>query len=117
MDYSKLKKLQEVAGTNINFADKIGMSEQGVANMIKNRTMTVQRLEHICITFKVPITYFYEDENHELREPTPEYSSRYAKLEAKLEMLQDMLRDKDEEIARLNRELGRKEPQKKNGAA
>lgn len=117
MEYSKLSKLQKVAGNKKLFAERIGMSEQGVSNMIKNRTMTVETLELICIRFKVPITYFYEDESHELREPTPEYSSKYSKLEAKIEMLQEMLREKDDEIARLNRELGRNDNGKKTGAA
>lgn len=48
MEYSKLSKLQKVAGNKKLFAERIGMSEQGVSNMIKNRTMTVETLELIC---------------------------------------------------------------------
>lgn len=118
MDYSKLEKLRDNEKNLKLFAKKIGMTEQGVSKMLTNRTITVERLEHICMVYRVPILSFFTENNNELNEPSAEYGTgKCARLEAKLEMLLDMLREKDEEIAKLNRELGGKDNPKKTGAA
>lgn len=116
MNYNKIEVLQKVAGKKKDFAAKIGWTVHGVNRMIKERSMTVETLEHICNTFNVPITFFFEDDNNELREPSAVYETKNNK-DARIDLLMEMIREKDDEIARLNREIGRKDTQKKKGVA
>lgn len=117
MDYSKLEKLRENEKNLKLFAKKIGMTEQGVTSMLLNRTITVERLEHICMIYRVPIVSFFTADDNELHEPSNDYAAAKEQLDKTVEMLLEMLREKDEEIARLNRELGRRGNEKKTGVA
>jgi len=116
MNYNKIEVLQKIAGKKKDFAAKIGWTVHGVTRMIKERSMTVETLEKICSTFNVPITFFFEEDNNELREPSAVYETKNNK-DTRIELLMEIIREKDEEIARLNREMGRKETQKKKDVA
>ena len=108
MNYNKIGVLQKVAGNKTKFAERIGWTTHGVIRMIKEQSMTVETLELICNAFNVPVTFFFEEDTNELKEPSAIYQTK-KNNEARVDLLMDMIREKDDEIAKLNRELGRKD--------
>jgi transcriptional regulator with XRE-family HTH domain len=83
-------------------AKEIGMSQPGFVASLNNESLTVKNLEKLADVFNVPVSYFFEDGNEE-KKPCRECD----KIEAKLEILKELLYEKEREIAKLNRELGR----------
>jgi transcriptional regulator with XRE-family HTH domain len=62
MYISKIKKLCNDRNTSLkDLANKIEISEQGLHGMLKNHTMQIKTLQSIADYFKVPVTYFFED--------------------------------------------------------
>jgi len=62
MDYSQIKI--ELERKNISIRDlceRIDVSEQGLHQMIRKKSMKVEVLERISNVLKLPVTYWFED--------------------------------------------------------
>lgn len=113
MNYSKVEKLRNSEKSKKLFAQKLGMTEHGVLHMLSKRTMTVETLERIALVYKKPIEYFFSDDSNDtlVNDESGPYTKPCKdceKVKAKLELALQMLREKDEEIAKLNRLVGKK---------
>lgn len=114
MNYSKIEKLRNSEKSKKLFAEKLGMTEHGVLHMLKHRTMTVETLERIALVYNRPIEYFFSEDNQTTvsKDEKPSYGKQPCKdcekTRAKLELALQLMKEKDEEIARLNRLVGKK---------
>ncbi len=109
MVYNKINKLRKKQRNQSLLADAIGMTVQGVNLMMKKKTMTVETLEKIAKYFEVsPASFYEEDESslHDLKRGVKCRNVDCLRLEAQLDLLTKILKEKDEEIAKLNREVG-----------
>ncbi len=115
MDYSKIPLLKNhYKLQRKEFAAILGVSVTGFDHKLKEETFTVKDIELIASHLKVPISYFF-GETYSLGEiGMPNDSCRECiKKEAVIEKLEDQLKESQEEIARLNREIGRNAPEKR----
>ncbi len=61
---NKVRKLCDTRKvTQKHLAEKIGASPTGFSQMLSNETMQVKTLQAIADYFKVPIAWFFEDDN------------------------------------------------------
>lgn len=103
MNYSKIDNLRLQKKVSIRlFSKAIGMSGPGYAKMIANQSCDVATLEAIAKYYKVPVSYFFEDEtgDNEILEPETKYKhckECAIKLE-KISELQELLLKKDNEL-------------------
>ena len=62
MNYSKIKyELERRAMTVKEFCCKVGITEQGLYQMIRNQSMKVDVLERISEVLEIPIEYWFDD--------------------------------------------------------
>jgi len=113
MNYSKIRILQTQKNlSDRKFSASIGMSGPGFKTMMEKQTCGVELLETICRVYNLPISHFFEENEFYVSEPETRYGrcKECIKKDGQLEMLKEQLEKKDAEIARMNRELGRKHP-------
>ena len=61
---NRIRKLVDDNNLTIKgFAEKIGISEPGIHNMFRSQDMKISTLQKIADFFKVPITYFFDDDD------------------------------------------------------
>ena len=113
---NRLKKLlAERNITNKELCDKIGMTEGGFYQSIKNNSFKVATYELISEVLNVPMTYWFMEENpvaegfHDdvkFQLQTITYlQEKVVDLNEKIELLKKLLADKEEQIEQLkNRE-------------
>jgi transcriptional regulator with XRE-family HTH domain len=109
MIYNKIDKLRKKQKSQKILADAVGMTVQGLNLMLNKRTMTVDTLEKIAKYFEVSPAYFFEEESNLVGESKHSYKQKCidcSKYEGQIELLSKLLREKDDMIARLNREIG-----------
>jgi transcriptional regulator with XRE-family HTH domain len=69
MDYSRLKKAIKDKRYSIReVSEKIGMSEVGFHQSIKNNTLKIETLEKIANVLEMPISYFFEPKDEEVED-------------------------------------------------
>ena len=62
MNYDKIKILSEEKNLAIkNLAQKIGITEAGLHQMVRNKSIKVDILENIASILDVPVSYFFEE--------------------------------------------------------
>jgi len=103
------------------FAEKIGMSSTGFREAMKRQTLSVQILENIADVLGVPVISFFEgSDTSEAHDPPEHYSKKCtncAKKDGQIELFTKLLADKEQQIATLNKELGRKLGRENNHVA
>ena len=77
MDYSRIKS--ELDNKNISIRElcyKIDVTEQGLHQMIRNKSMKIDVLERISDVLGLPVTYWFEDQVSASKiAPTPRFTS------------------------------------------
>lgn len=102
MNYSKIEDLRNSKRfSKTEIAGRLGMTLNGYEKMISLKTLNVERLEKLCEIFKVPINYFFDDNEkiQEVNEAAGEYSTRNKELSEQL------LASKDEQIRLLQEQV------------
>lgn len=113
MDYSKITVLRKKYNIGRDkMAEILGISPQGLDKKIKKETYTVKDIETFASYVNVAPAYFFESVPDKVLESETVYNTckNCLKNEARIELLNKQLKEKDSEIARLNRELGRIQP-------
>ena len=104
-----------------SFAQKIGMSSTGFRAAMERQTLSVQILENIADVLGVSVISFFEgSETREVHEPPEHYSKKCtncAKKDGQIELFTKLLAEKEQQIANLNKELGRKLGRENNHVA
>lgn len=113
MDYSKitlLVKKQRI--TKAELAGLFGITYNGLSKKFNKGTLTVVELEKVSDFLKVPVSYFFEDKPHSVQEPEKTYKTckECLKKDTLIEELRRENKIQKEDIAMLNRELGRNYP-------
>lgn len=75
MNYNKIKELQQQKKvSNRKIAKAIGMSDVGYGKMLENNSCDVETLEAIATFFKIPVSYFFDNEDlNQLQEKVENY--------------------------------------------
>lgn len=94
------------------FAESIGMSGPGYKGMLDNRTCSIETIELICKTYNVSLSYFFDEPGNQFNEPAVKYGNckECAKKDVLIEELRREIKSQKEDIAMLNREVGRNLP-------
>jgi len=62
MDYSRIKTELELKNITIrNLCHKIDITEQGLHQMIRKKSMKIEILERISSVLELPVTYWFDD--------------------------------------------------------
>ena len=70
MDYSRIKIELEHKGISVReLCCKIDVTEQGLHQMIRKKSMKIETLERISKVLYLPVSYWFEDENN-MNNPT-----------------------------------------------
>jgi transcriptional regulator with XRE-family HTH domain len=87
LDYNKIKILSLNKNIAIkDIAEKIGISEAGIHQMIRNNSMKIEYLEKIAEVLGVPVSFFFEDK--EYSDKVEEEAVFYGKMPADLRDLE-----------------------------
>jgi transcriptional regulator with XRE-family HTH domain len=71
-----ITKIINKKGMKINdLIKRIGISQNAYYKMLKSNSVKAQTLEKIAKEFKVPISYFFDDDTNEVHEPPAEYKN------------------------------------------
>jgi transcriptional regulator with XRE-family HTH domain len=90
MNYKKLTDLVSEENLSDNkIARVMDMTGTGYRDMLKNKSMKVDTLEKVARHFKVPVSYFFDEDVTELEEPKAEYKKNCCEL----------CKEKDKQIA------------------
>lgn len=117
MNYSKLRQLQKMNKiSNREISVVVGLTDTGYGKMLENETCTVSTLEKIANYFKVPVSYFFDEQkpltyaenerSNVANEPCPFCEV----LKAKNEGLEALLEAKNETIAALRGDAKKEKP-------
>jgi len=102
MDYSRIKNELELKNLSIReLCCKIDVTEQGLHQMIRNKSMKIEVLERISIALGVPVTYWFEKQTNtrntmsNRRTSTPLSGSKlsYEKIDSLTNNLNEMLKE------------------------
>jgi len=102
MNYRKIEELRNSKRfSKTEIAGRLGMTLNGYEKMISLKTLNVERLEKLCEIFKVPVQYFFDDNEklHEVNEAAGEYNTKSKTLTDQL------LASKDEQIRLLQEQV------------
>jgi hypothetical protein len=109
MNYNKIKR--ELVNRRIPITefitDKVQMSIQGFNTAIKNKTLTILKLERISEALGLPMSFWFQDEDFIVREKQGQYD-KPDKEEKRLNSIIDELRDDKARLKRENDELREK---------
>ncbi len=111
MNYSKIKVLQNQKNlSDRKFAKSIGLTGPGYKTMIEKHTCTVETLETICKIYGLELSYFFDESGVPFCNPViiDENCPRCKVFEAIIEELRNDKKEQQNQIALLNRELGRR---------
>ena len=118
MNYSRITLLKDQHRTQRKeMAELLGVTTAGYDNMMKKETFTVKNLEIIANYFKVPITYFFDENKTLTQTEEPGNCIECYKKEGIIDSLLNQLDQKELKIQELNREIGRSEPGKRRKAS
>jgi transcriptional regulator with XRE-family HTH domain len=101
MDYNKIEILRKQKGmSKKELYEKLGMSNQGYCDMVKDQTMKIKTLEKLSEIFKVTVCSWFEDNVHEYQENLiSEDRAKYVLIDQlkikdqQIEFLQETIRD------------------------
>jgi len=102
MDYSLIKIELERKNLSIReLCNMIDVTEQGLHQMIRNKSMKIEVLERISIALEVPVTYWFEKQPNtrnagsNKRMSAPLYGSKlsYDKIDSLTNNLNEMLKE------------------------
>jgi transcriptional regulator with XRE-family HTH domain len=73
---SKIRYLMEQKNIKVSdLCGKLNITRQQLYHIIKSNTTSINTLENIAKEFKVPISYFFDDDTNEVQEPPGEYKN------------------------------------------
>ena len=108
MNYSKIKFIAETKKISIkDLCFEIGISEQGLHQMIRKNSMNVNNLEKLSKVLGVPISIFFDEEIPPslLQEPVEKYQLKQKTECANCERLQKLIDSQSRHIERLEIDL------------
>ena len=94
MDYSRIKA--ELEQKNMTFRDlcyKIDVTEQGLHQMIRNKSMKIEVLERISSVLELPVSHWFDDESEEVKK---EVINRYLSPQIIHQKIDSLTRDLNE---------------------
>jgi transcriptional regulator with XRE-family HTH domain len=102
MDYSRIKS--ELDRKNLSIRElcyKIDVTEQGLHQMIRNKSMKIEVLERISNALEVPVTYWFEKlsnarsavSNKRMSTPLSGSKLSYEKIDSLTNNLNEMLKE------------------------
>lgn len=109
MDYNKIKILCENKNTTVrDLCNTIKISEAGLYQMFRNKSMKIETLEKIAEALNIPVSTFFND-NIELNNNVENNGNKNITLQNNSlgdnNKVNILLHDKDEEIEKLKREI------------
>ena len=102
MDYSRIKSVLEHKNISIReLCFKIDVTEQGLHQMIRNKSMKIEVLERISNVLELPVTYWFEDQisakntvsDRLTRSPFSGTKLSHEKIDALTKNLNDVLKE------------------------
>jgi transcriptional regulator with XRE-family HTH domain len=116
LDYiiQKIKHLQNEKNLSVpKLAEKIGLTKQAVYDIYKRKTaVSIKNLELFSEYFKVPMTYWFQEESNQLNEPEVRYGNGL--FEQALKELREDLQYFRKRVITLENELDDCKQAKKN---
>ena len=86
---NKIRKLIDDRNLTVKkFAEKIGVSEPGIHNILRSHDMKVSTLQKIADFFEVPITYFFDDDTDDID------ARKNQAIDLVFDTLKDIVKDK-----------------------
>jgi len=113
MDYSKLTEIKNKYKLTIpELALILGYTKSGLIKKINNDTIFVKDIEKLAAHFNLPMDYFFSTNKLSAKDEGVKYNTCKDCIEHKaiIQELRTEIKEQKEEIALLNRELGRSQP-------